>query len=103
VVQLATRFSPAVLRLGAGQQFQLHVKQSVRATIEGVPRTCPAGTVTDIANGMLSVQCGTDSTYLFTAEHSGSAVVTATVTQRCKPGIMCPDFVVLARLKVTIT
>jgi hypothetical protein len=103
VVQLATKFSPAVLRLGTGQKFQLQVKQSVQATIEGIPQSCAAGTVTDIANGMLSVQCGSDSTYLFTAEHSGSAVVIATVAPRCKPGTMCPDFVVLARLKVTIT
>jgi hypothetical protein len=103
VVQLSTKFSPAELRLGAGQKFQLHVNQSIQATIAGIPQTCPAGTVTDIASGLLSARCGTGGTYLFTAQHSGSAVVSATVGKRCKPGTMCPDFVVIAQLKITIT
>jgi hypothetical protein len=103
VVRLGASFSPAQLRLGVGQKFQLQVLPTLQATIEGVPAHCLAGTVTEIAGGVLSVQCGPGTAYMFTAEHAGSTVVTATVQPRCTPGTVCTDYVVLARLSIEIT
>jgi hypothetical protein len=103
VVRLGAGFSPGTLRLGVGQEFQLEVSNTVQATVEGVPSHCAAGSVTHVADGMLSAQCSTASSYLYTAEHPGSVVLTATVRPRCSAGAICPQWVTAPRLKISIT
>lgn len=103
VVRLGADFSPGSLRLGVGQKFQLEVSNTVRATIAGLPAHCTPGSVTRTANGMLSAKCSTAGSYSYTAERSGSVVVTATVRPRCSPGTACPQWVTAPRLTITIT
>lgn len=103
VVRLGVGFSPGTLRLAVGQKFQLEVSETVQANVEGMPSHCAAGSVTDIASGMLSAQCSTASSYLYTAERSGSVVLTAAVRPRCSPRTECPQWVATPRLKITIT
>lgn len=103
VVRLGAGFSPGTLHLGVGQKFQLEVSKTVRATIAGLPAHCTPGSVTHTADGMLSARCSTAGSYSYTAERSGSVVVTATVRPRCSPGAACPQWVTAPKLKITIT
>jgi hypothetical protein len=103
VVRLGPAFSPSTLHLAVGQKFQLEVSKSVQAAVAGLPEHCASGSVTHIAGGMLSAQCSTASSFLYTAERSGSTVLTAAVRPRCSPGTMCPQWVTAPRLKITIT
>jgi hypothetical protein len=102
IVRLDSGFSPAVMHLGVGPRFLLMVGATVNAAIGGMPASCPLGS-TSAVGADLSVQCGPTGTYLFTAEHAGTAVVTAVVKPSCTPGTACPDWVTDARLTVTIT
>jgi hypothetical protein len=102
VVRLAATFSPAVLRLNVGQQFLVTVSKSVQASGLGFPGGCTAGTTAQIASGLLSGRCVAGG-YLYTAEHAGSAVLSATVRPRCAAGTMCPQWITEAHLKITIT
>jgi hypothetical protein len=52
--------------------------------------------------GLLSVRC-TSGGYLYTAEHSGTGTISATVGPRCSPGQMCPQWLAEAQLHVVIT
>jgi hypothetical protein len=102
VVRLAATFSSAVLRLNVGQQFLVTVSKSVQASGLGFPGGCTAGTTAQIASGLLSGRCVAGG-YLYTAEHAGSAVLSATVRPRCAAGTMCPQWITEAHLKITIT
>lgn len=103
VVQLSTGFSPAELWLGIGQQFEVVVSSSVQVTWPGVPDYCPAGLTTQVAGGLLALQCTADGGYLFTAEQPGSAILAAIVQPVCTPGTPCPQWITEASLKITIT
>lgn len=102
IVRLDSGFSPAAMHLGVGQRFLLLVSATVNAAVAGTPASCPLG-ATSAVGADLSVQCGPTGTYLFTAEHAGTAVVTAVVKPSCTPGTACTDWVTDARLTVTIT
>lgn len=102
VVRLTTVFSPAMLRLNVGQQFLVTVSKAVQVSGLGVPGGCAAGTTAQIANGLLSARC-TAGGYLYTAEHAGTTVLTATVRPRCAAGTMCPQWITEASLEITIT
>jgi hypothetical protein len=110
VVRLGSAFSPATVWLGVGQQFELEVNSSVEATGPGIPSACPrgvpgwpgSGTPTWVEDGMLSVRCAGNGSYLYTAVRAGSAVLTALVRPRCAPGAMCPQWITVADLKITV-
>jgi hypothetical protein len=103
VVRLGPAFSPGTLHLGVGQKFQLEVSSTVQATIAGLPAHCTSGSVTQSAGGKLSARCSSANSYLYTAEHSGSIVLAATVRPRCSPGAACAQWVAAPKLKITIT
>jgi hypothetical protein len=102
-VRLGTTFSPDTLTLATGQKFQVIVSTSVVPTGPAFPHPCSSGAVYAAANGMLSVTCPASGGYLFTAEHAGTAALTATVRPNCSPGEMCPQWITEAALQVTIT
>jgi hypothetical protein len=102
VVRLGASFSPDVLRLNIGQQFLVTVSKTVQVSGLGFPRGCAAGTTAQIANGLLSARCAAGG-YLYTAEHAGTVVLSATVRPRCAAGTICPQWITEASLKVTIT
>lgn len=99
VVRLGANFSPGHLQLSTGQQFLLTVSSSVRAKGLDVPAGCASGSA---AGGLLSVRC-TSGGYLYTAEHPGTATISATVRPYCKPGQMCPQWLTEPHLQITIT
>ena len=99
LVQLGTGFSPAQLRLNVGQQFEVAVSKTVQVSGLG---DCAPGTTGQALGGLLSVRCMAGG-YFYTAEHAGSATMSATVRPRCTPGTMCPQWITEASLKITIT
>lgn len=101
VVRLAAGFSPSALRLGVGQQFLVTVSPSVQARGLDIAG-CASGSGGTAAGGLLTVRC-TGGGYLYTAEHQGTAALSATVGPRCSPGQMCPQWVSEATLHLTIT
>ena len=102
VVRLDSAFSPRSLRLGRGQQFLVIVNKAVQVSGPGLPGDCTSGGVSTATTGVLSVRCSAGN-YLYTAEHVGSAVVSARVRPLCAPGKICPQWVTNASLKVTVT
>ena len=102
VVRLGAGFSPGSLRLSVGQQFLLTVSPSVQARGLAAPGQCASGAAWTTGGGLLSVRCASGG-YLYTAEHPGSATISATVGPRCSPGQMCPQWLTEPRLQVTIT
>jgi hypothetical protein len=102
-VRLSTTFSPDTITLAAGQQFQVIVSTSVAPTGAGFPQPCAPGTAYPAGDGLLSVTCPASGGYLFTAEHSGTTTLTATVRPRCSPGQMCPQWITEAVLQVTVS
>jgi hypothetical protein len=103
VVRLGTAFSPSALRLRTGQQFRLTVSNTIQASGPGVPRDCAPGAGGQVPGGLLSVRCVSSREYLYTAEHAGAAILSATVKPNCPPGTACPLWVTEAGLKITIT
>lgn len=111
VVRLGTSFSPSSLRLSVGQQFLLIVNASVRArgldaagcgsTASAPVASAPTASAT-AADGLLSVRCASGGGYLYTAEHSGTGIISATVGPHCSPGQMCPQWLDEPQLRVTI-
>jgi hypothetical protein len=103
VVQLGIGFSPARLQLGAGQQFVVSVSDDVQVTWTGIPNACPpSGQTTQLADGLLAVQCTASGSYLFTAEQPGSVTLMATVRPQCASGSVCPQWIAETSLAVTI-
>jgi len=98
VVRLGSAFSPRSLRLGVGQQFMVIVSKAVKVSGPDLPAPCTSGATT----GVLSVRCSAGG-YLYTAEHAGSAVLSATVQPLCTPGTICPQWVAEASLKIIVT
>jgi hypothetical protein len=103
VVQLGAGFSPASIQLGVGQQFLLLVSPHVQVTWTSVAGACTPGMTAQVAGGLLEVQCTADGSGLYTAERPGSTTLTAMVRPSCAPGVMCPQWIALASLKVTVT
>jgi hypothetical protein len=97
-VRLDHGFSPSTLRLSPGQHFVVTVASSVKAG--GMLSSCSSNTA-DVDNGMLSVHC-TSGTYYYTAERAGTVVLTASVRPDCSGGGMCPQWIAVATLKITI-
>ena len=102
-VRLGTAFSPGALRLSIGQQFQVTVSKTVQVSGLGFAGDCAPGATGQISGGLLSLRCTGDGGYLCTAEHAGSATLSATVRPRCAPGTMCPQWITEATLKITIS
>jgi len=98
VVRLSSAFSPRSLRLSVGQQFMVIVSKDVKVSGPDLPGDCTSGGTT----GVLSVRCSAGG-YLYTAEHAGSAVLSATVQPLCAAGTMCPQWIAEASLKVVVT
>lgn len=100
VVRLGTGFSPGSLRLSVGQQFMLIVNASVQA--KGLDAAgCGSAASATAVDGLLSVRC-VQGGYLYTAEHSGTGIISATVGPRCNPGQMCAQWLAEPRLHVAI-
>jgi hypothetical protein len=98
VVRLGAAFSPRSLRLGVGQQFMVIVNKAVKVSGPDLAGACTSGATT----GVLSVRCSGGG-YLYTAEHAGSAVLSATVQPLCAPATICPQWVAEASLKINVT
>jgi hypothetical protein len=99
VVRLTASFAPGQLQLSVGHQFLLIVSPSVQAKGLEATAGCTSGTA---AGGLLSVRC-TSGGYLYTAEHPGTATISATVRPHCNPGQMCPQWLAEPQLHITIT
>jgi hypothetical protein len=99
-VRLSHGFQPSTLRISPGQHFVVTVASSVKASGLGVGGSC-SGTTSRIYNGMLTVRC-TAGTFYYTAQRPGTAELTVTVRPNCTRGSMCPQWVAVERLKVTI-
>jgi len=97
-VRLDHGFSPSTLRLSPGQHFVVTVASSVKAT--GMLSSCSSRTA-EVDNGMLSVYC-TSGTFYYTAERAGTAELTASVRPDCSGGGMCPQWIEVTTLKITI-
>ena len=99
-VRLGPGFQPRTLRISPGQHFVVIVESSVRASGPDVPGSCP-GTTARIDGGLLTMRCASGVFY-YTAQHPGTAELTATVRPRCAQGSMCPQWIAEATLKITI-
>lgn len=99
-VRLGSSFQPNTLRLSPGQQFEVIVESSVKASGPGLPGSCNGSTAT-VYGGMLTVRCASGDFY-YTAQRPGTADLMATVRPRCSPGVMCPQWIAEATLKITI-
>jgi hypothetical protein len=102
VVRLRSAFSPRSLRLGVGQQFMVIVSKAVKVSGPDLAGACTSGVIGSATTGVLSVRCSAGG-YLYTAEHVGSAVLSATVQPQCTPGTICPQWVADTSLKITVT
>lgn len=102
VVRLDSAFSPRSLRLGLGQQFLVIVSKTVKVSGPGLPGDCASGVTGSTTVGVLSVRCSAGG-YLYTAEHVGSSVLSASVQPLCAPGSICPQWVAEASLKIIVT
>jgi len=102
-VTLNTTFSPDTLSLAVGMKFQVIVSSSVVPSGLSLPAHCAPGVSYAANDGMLSVTCPAGGGYLYTTEHPGTTVLSATVRPRCSPGQICPQWIKDAALKVTIT
>jgi hypothetical protein len=99
-VRLSHGFQPSTLRISPGQHFVVTVASSVKASGLGVGGSC-SGTTARIYNGMLTVRC-TAGTFYYTAQRRGTADLMVTVRPNCTRGSMCPQWVAVETLKVTI-
>jgi hypothetical protein len=99
-VRLGPGFQPGTLRISPGQHFVVTVDSSVRASGPDVPGSCP-GTTARIDGGLLTMRC-TSGVFSYTAQHPGTAELTATVRPRCARGSRCPQWITDATLKITI-
>jgi hypothetical protein len=99
-VRLGRAFAPTTLRLSPGQHFEVIVESSVKASVLGMSGSC-SGTTAGINGGMLTVHC-TSGNYYYTAERAGTTELMATVRPNCPKGHLCPEWVAVATLKITI-
>ena len=102
VVRLGASFSPSSLRISVGQQFLITVSKTVQARGLETAAGCASGAARPAAGGLLSVRCALGG-YLYTAEHPGTATISATVGPRCSPGEMCPQWISEPKLQIRIT
>jgi hypothetical protein len=102
-VTLSTTFSPGTLSLAVGMKFQVIVSSSVVSSGLSVPAHCAPGVSYAANDGLLSVTCPATGGYLYTTDHAGTTVLSATVRPRCAAGQMCPQWIKDAALKITIT
>jgi|HubBroStandDraft_2_1064218.scaffolds.fasta_scaffold697641_1 hypothetical protein len=100
-VRLGANFSPGSLHVGVGQKFQVIVSSNVK--VSGLPANCNATQPTPAAGGMLSVTCTSASSYLYTAQRAGTAVLAAIVRPNCAKVAACPQWISRATLRVTIS
>ena len=99
-VRLSSGFRPSTLRISPGQHFVVHVDSSVKASGPDVPSSC-SGTTARIDGGMLTVRCSSGAFY-YTAQRPGTADLIVTVRPNCTRGSMCPQWIAVATLKITI-
>lgn len=93
-VHLGSAFNPGSLRLKVGQEFLVSVSPSVKAS--GL--SCgPAP-----ADSSLSVRCVGTSQYLYRAVRPGSAQISAEVRPNCQSGGVCPQWITMPRLSITV-
>lgn len=102
VVRLGSAFSPRSLRLSVGQQFMVIVSKAVKVSGPDLPGACTSGAIGSATTRVLSVRCSAGG-YLYTAEHVGSAALSATVRPLCAPGTICPRWIADASLKIIVT
>lgn len=93
-VTLGPAFNPGTLRVKVGEQFLVTVSPAVSAS--GLSCTQPE------AGASLAVQCVGQSQYLYRAVRPGSAELSAEVRPNCKPGSVCPQWITMPRLQITI-
>ena len=101
VIRLGSRFTPGTLQLGTGQKFEVIVSRSVKPTGSGISGRCTPAAAARFSSAMLSLNC-TGGSYLYTARQAGRTALTVTVRPACPPGSMCPQWVTMARLTLTI-
>lgn len=93
-VILGPAFNPGALRVKVGEQFMVTVSPAVSAS--GLSCTQPE------AGASLAVQCVGQSQFLYRAVRPGSAELSAEVRPNCKPGSVCPQWITMPRLQITI-
>jgi hypothetical protein len=103
VVRLGTAFSPRTLKLGAGQEFLVIVNGADQPTGSGIsgPSCTPAATAR-FSSDLLSLRCQNGS-YLYGARRAGSAELSVSVRPHCAAGVMCPQWMASATLKLAIS
>lgn len=89
VVHLASGFEPRTLRLTVGESFLLILNPGFQASVP------PPGS-------LLTERPVTTGRYLYTARAAGDTTLSTFVKPRCPPGAMCPQWIALARLAITI-
>jgi hypothetical protein len=102
VVRLSASYLPGTVRLKPGQRFLVVVSPRVRATGVLVPAGCRPGARVPAGDGLLTVRCLAGDRYLYTARRPGAITLTATVEPRCLYRPMCPQWIMLAHLAITI-
>jgi hypothetical protein len=102
VVRLGSRFAPGTLRLGTGQHFEVVVSRGVKPTGSGISGQCTAAAAARFSSAMLSLSC-TGGAYLYTARQAGRTTLTVSVRPACAAGTMCPQWMTVARLALTIS
>jgi hypothetical protein len=101
-INLSTGFSPSTLQIGVGQQFVVIISKDV--DVSGLSRPgCTPDTTAQVPGGLLTVRCTTSTDYMYTAEHAGSATLSATVRPHCTQGAVCPQWIAEAHLHITIS
>ncbi|HEY3956307.1 MAG TPA: hypothetical protein VGM53_23300 [Streptosporangiaceae bacterium] len=102
VVRLGSRFAPGTLRLGTGQHFEVIVSRGVKPTGSGISGPCTPAAAARFSSAMLSLSC-TGGAYLYTARQAGHTTLTVSVRPACTAGTMCPQWMTVARLALTIS
>jgi hypothetical protein len=102
VVRLGSRFAPGTLRLGTGQHFEVVVSRGVKPTGSGISGPCTPAAAARFSSAMLSLSC-TGGAYLYTARQAGRTTLTVSVRPACTAGTMCPQWMTVARLTLTIS
>jgi hypothetical protein len=96
VVTLGASFSPSSVTLSVGEPLLINVNGDVASMMTGpVTATTPDGPLTGGALGPAS--------YVYFATKPGTEILSATIRPRCEPGTMCPMWIAMSRLTVTVS
>lgn len=93
LVTLGASFSPSTLKVRTGQLIVVTVDDSVNARVAGLMPGSAVG----------GGQLGHSRTFLYVATGPGTATISAVVGPHCVPGHVCPQWIAMPKLMVTVT